>query len=244
MIKLAASSHIGGAIQYGPYEGLQKHSSAIDVATAIQEQYNAIESISTGAGGQRLVERELYRRGMFQAGVKVSVAAGLRHFATAEKQYDEILDSTKSGCRRSDLTTPASLRLYSSDYDRTAELSTADQMFLLARQPDGVAPCRIDGKASSGALGSENGLLKRAAVLGIQITPTAEIDSERVPPLYPSERRHVAPSGFEQINDDLYSKKQNKFMVLNGAGVDSWKKYAETPRTQRHVLTESLWDWF
>ena len=31
------------------------------------------------------------------------------------------------------------------------------------------------------------------------------------------------PSGFEQINEDLFARKDNKFMVFNGAGVDSWK---------------------
>ena len=29
-------------------------------------------------------------------------------------------------------------------------------------------------------------------------------------------------SGFEQINEDLFARKDNKFMVFNSAGVDSW----------------------
>ena len=28
--------------------------------------------------------------------------------------------------------------------------------------------------------------------------------------------------GFEQINEDLFARKDNKFMVFNSAGVDSW----------------------
>eukprot|EP00594_Rhizosolenia_setigera_P015855 CAMPEP_0178972640 /NCGR_PEP_ID=MMETSP0789-20121207/21161_1 /TAXON_ID=3005 /ORGANISM="Rhizosolenia setigera, Strain CCMP 1694" /LENGTH=88 /DNA_ID=CAMNT_0020660181 /DNA_START=76 /DNA_END=342 /DNA_ORIENTATION=+ len=28
--------------------------------------------------------------------------------------------------------------------------------------------------------------------------------------------------GFEQINEDLYARKENKFMVFNGVGVDTW----------------------
>jgi hypothetical protein len=214
---------LGETIQYGPYEGLSKHDSAIEVATAIQEQFNALDSISTGAGGQRLVERELRRRGLFKVGVKEAVADGLRHFATAEKQYDEVLDVSRTSCRRSDLTTTDSFKLYASEFDGKTELSTADQIFLLARKPDGVPP-HNNGKRTPLPLEQPStSFVKKAARLGISITPHAELKTAAVLPLYQSERRHIAPEGFEQINDDLFSRKDNKFMVFNGAGVDSWK---------------------
>ena len=208
---------------------MSKHDSAIEVATAIQEQFNALESISTGARGKRLVERELRRRGLFHAGVGKSVADGLSHFATAEKQYDEVLDSAKTACRRSDLTSTESLKLYSSDFDRGTELSTGDQIFMLAREPDGATKGRTT-RASANMEEPSAKLLKKASRLGIPITPVAELKSTSVPPLYPSERRHTAPKGFEQINDDLFSRRDNKFMVFNGAGVDSWK--GTTPVTK------------
>lgn len=216
--QLAISSHLGDVIRHGPYEGLTKHASAIEVATAIQEQFNALESI--GAGG-RLVERELRRRGMYQAGVRTSVADGLRHFTIAKKQYDEVLDNTKSTCRRSDLTTTESFRLYASNFDRKSELSTADQTFLLARQPD-IVP-QETRSALDGLEKPSDTFLKKASRLGISIIPKKDYISEEVAPIYPSERRFISPEGFEQINDDLFARKDNKFMVFNGAGVDSWK---------------------
>jgi hypothetical protein len=193
-----------------------------------------LESVSTSSGGQRLVERELNRQGLFQAGVKASVATGLTHFATAEKQYDEILDITKSTCRRSDLTTTDSLRLYSFEFNPRAELSIADQIFLLARHPDGVVPRRISRPSGE----ESDTLLKKASRLGISIAPKAELSFTRVPPLYPLERRHISPNGFEQINDDLFSRKENKFMVFNGAGVDSWE--GTQPITKRSHLDDII----
>lgn len=41
------------------------------------------------------------------------------------------------------------------------------------------------------------------------------------------------PAGFEQINEDLFARKDNKFMVFNGAGVDSWKSPPQ-PVTKTH----------
>jgi hypothetical protein len=37
-----------------------------------------------------------------------------------------------------------------------------------------------------------------------------------------------AKLGFEQINEDLYARSDNKFLVLNGPGVGSWKSQAVT----------------
>lgn len=218
LLQLAISSHLGETIRHGPYEGLTKDCSAIEVATAIQEQFNALESIGTGG---RLVERELRRRGLYQAGVKTSVADGLRHFTISKKQYEEVLDNTKSTCRRSDLTTTESFRLYSSNFDRHFEMSTADQTFLLARQPD-IIPQKAHSVPSRAEKPS-NTFLKKASRLGISIIPRTDYISEEIAPLYPSERKHISPEGFEQINDDLFARKDNTFMVFNGAGVDSWK---------------------
>ena len=47
------------------------------------------------------------------------------------------------------------------------------------------------------------------------------------------------PTGFEQINEDLFARKDNKFMVFNGAGVDSWKSPPQ-PVTKKHRGIEIL----
>ena len=41
------------------------------------------------------------------------------------------------------------------------------------------------------------------------------------------------PAGFEQINEDLFARKDNKFMVFNGSAVDSWKSPPQ-PVTKTH----------
>ena len=115
------------------------------------------------------------------------------------------------------------MRLYASEFSGNEELSIADQIFLLARKPDGSPSHGSDKRAPLPLDQPPSSFVKKAARLGISITPHEDIKKAAVPPLYLPERRHIAPEGFEQINDDLFSRKDNKFMVFNGAGVDSWK---------------------
>lgn len=129
---------------------------------------------------------------------------------------------SKNECRRSDLTTEDSLKLYASEFDGTTELSLADQIFLLSRIPDGVSPSRLGERTKLNAEQEVPSFVERAAKLGISIAQGTELKRAAVPALYERERRQVAPDGFEQINEDLYSRKDNKYMVLNGAGVASW----------------------
>lgn len=193
------------------------------MATTIQEQFNAFDSALVNAGGPRVVETELRRRGVYATGVRDTLNSGLRHFTAAEKQYSEILDFSKKECRRSDLTTEDSLKLYASEFDGASELSIADQIFLLSRIPDNVSIGRSGERAKLDAEDEEDpSFVEKAAKLGISVARDRESKRFSVPALYERERRHVAPDGFEQINEDLYSRKDNKYMVLNGAGAASW----------------------
>lgn len=174
-------------------------------------------------GGQRLVERELRRRGLFKEGVKEYVSDCLRHFASSEKQYSEILDASKTSCRRSDLTTADSFKLYASEFDSTSKLSISNQMFLMGRKPEGIDKAALDeqvvGKSGKPTASS---FVNKAARLGIYIAPHSELQKSVISPLYPCERRLVPPEGFEQINDDMFARKDNKFMVFNGASLNNW----------------------
>ena len=38
-----------------------------------------------------------------------------------------------------------------------------------------------------------------------------------------SSKKEQISGAFEQINDDLYARKKNKFMVFNGAGMNEWR---------------------
>ena len=213
---------MGEIICSGNYEGLSKLHSAIEVATTIQEQFNAFDSALVNAGGPRVVETELRRRGVYATGVRDTINRGLGHFTAAEKQYSEILDFSKKECRRSDLTTEDSLKLYASEFEGASELSLADQIFLLSRIPDSISTDRLGERTKLDADEETLSFVEKAAKLGISVARDSESKRTSIPALYERERRHIAPDGFEQINEDLYSRKDNKYMVFNGAGVASW----------------------
>lgn len=205
-------------IYRGEYRGLDKDTSAIEVATAIHEQFNALES--TPDGGDFLFERELERRGLNTVGVVNAVSSGWETLRTSEKQYVEVVNAKASRCQRSDLTTSTSLDLYASVFDGDTHLSISDQIFLQAASPESykerkpVYPPFVSMEPSS--------FVKKAARLGIAITSHTGNSLAATPSLYQFAPRHDVPVGFEQINEDMFSRKENKFMVLNGAGVDSW----------------------
>ena len=60
---------------------------------------------------------------LYSVGVTESCYRGWKHLSTAEKEYSEIVDMSSIGYRRSDITTDSSMKLYSSFYDQTSEIS-------------------------------------------------------------------------------------------------------------------------
>lgn len=216
---------MGETVQHGPYEGLSKNHSAIEVEAAIQEQFNATSTIySDGVDRERVIERELRRQGMYKTGVRYAVADGLDHLLNAERQYEEILNVSKAACRRSDLTTTDSFRLYTSPFDFNTELSTADQIFLLGKAPEDSRHNKPESQPCGRLLEDTTEptqFAKKAACFGIQIAPRAKI-TDMSTLFAPPRRIMAAPNGFEQIKQDLFSKKDNQYMVFNGAGVSSW----------------------
>ena len=62
----------------------------------------------------------------------------------------------------------------------------------------------------------------KAAARGINIRKTSNNSSGMKMNTRP------IPAGFEQINEDLFARKDNKFMVFNGPGVDSFSTNAVT----------------
>lgn len=217
-LQLARSAHLSETIFRGEYRGLSKDTSAIEVATAIHEQFNALESMS--AGGDLVIERELERRGLNTAGVINAVSTGWEKFTIGEEQYMEVVEAKVSRCQRSDLTNAESLKLYASEFDGNTHLSTADRIFLQAYTPESWK----DRRPQYPQLDSTEhpSFVKKAARLGILITPHGGDAMPTTPSLYQFDQRHDVPAGFEQINEDMFSRKDNNLMVFNGAGVDSW----------------------
>jgi hypothetical protein len=217
--KLAESAHIGRTIRSGPYRGLDQSESAVEITTVIEEQFNALASNKRNdqVSGMSLVDVELRRRGYHTAGVREAVARGWERTRIAEAQYAEVVGNKNSACRRSDLTTPASLELYASFFDDSMRLSSLDLIYIQGeRQVNTRRPIAIEVDPD------RSKFVKKAAELGISIQSYSDILQSKSPPLFKFARNGEVPAGFEQINDDLFARKDNKFMVFNGAGVDAW----------------------
>jgi hypothetical protein len=230
---------VGRNIRTGSYSGLQQKTSAIEVATVVQEQLYAYENMRDRGElqeGFELMEAELERRGFYTEGVKDEVRSGWEDHLSAERHYSEAFLERGSYYKRSDLTTDTSLKLYSSFFAPNEALTIADYTFLLGEAPTGTRtkakPGHIDlAKRTSG-------FVNRAARLGIPITSHNDLLKSRSPPLFPFERRKSIPAGFEMINEEMFARKDNKFMVLNGAGMDSWSGTA--PRTKTSGIESML----
>jgi hypothetical protein len=211
--------------------------SAIDVSTAIQEQLNMLESLpSTGLS---TVESELVRRGFDTKGVKESVTAGWHRFTLAEKSYLEVVEANVSRCQRSALSSAEALQLYVSQFGDDTLLSAQDRIFLQANDEIKSQGHRMH-PSSNGPAGSS--FVDKAARLGISITPQACRAASIPPPLYESDAKQQVAAGFEQINETMFARRDNKFMVLNQSGVDSWNSTSPITKISRadDILRSSL----
>lgn len=197
----------------------------------VHEQLNAYENMRSRGELQEgipLMDSELRRRGFYTDGVKGAVTAGWDRHTTAEKHYSEAFLESSSSYSRSDLTTASSLKLYSSFFSPDETMTTTDLTFLLGEKPTGVGTRAKPGHVHLAQRSSS--FVNRAGRLGVSITSHSDLMKSRSQPLFQSERRKAVPAGFEMINEDMFASKDNKFMVFNGAGVDSWR--GTTPITK------------
>jgi hypothetical protein len=236
--QLAKSAHLGSSIVFGEYRGLDKDVSAIDVSTAIQEQLNMLESLPTA--GLSTVESELVRRGFDTKGVKESVTKGWHRFTLAEKSYAEVVEANVSRCQRSAFSTAEALQLYVSQFGDETLLSAPDRIFLQASDEMKIQGRRMN--PSSNETSGTSTFVEKAARLGISITPQACRAASIPPPLYESDAKQQVAAGFEQINETMFARKDNKFMVLNQPGVDSWNSTCPITKISRvdDILRSSL----
>ena len=210
--------------------------SSIEVATVLQEQLYAYENMRNRGElqeGFELMETELARRGFQTDGVRDEIKRGWENHLSAEKHYSEAFLENSTQYKRSDLTTDASLKLYSSFFAPSETLTITDHTFLLGESPaweTRTKPGHVDlSKRSSG-------FVNRAARLGIKITSHDDLVKSRSPPLFPVERGLVS-AGFEQINEELFARKENKFMVLNGVAMET---FGTAPRTKTTGIESML----
>ena len=238
---LAESGHLGRQIKSGPYKGLDRDFSAVEVATVVFEQLNAYENIRNRGELQEgipLMDSELKRRGFYTDGVKDTIADDWERHLEAEKQYQETCSDDSLKFTRSDLTTTNSLRLYTSFYAPDQAMTATDLTVLLG---ENLEKTNTRNKADSTKmlkLERKPQFVAGASQKGISITSHEELSRTRSRPLFQFERRRPIPAGFEMINEDLFSRKENKFMVFNGPGVDSWT--GATPLTKISGIEKML----
>jgi hypothetical protein len=243
LLQLAESAHIGRMMSSGPYRGLLQDESAIDVATVIQEQFNALDNMRTRGelkdGMPITLTRELRRRGLNTPGVTGAIASGWNRFVMTERQYSESFLDSSVDSRRSDLTTPKSLKLYSSFFSPESALHTADLPSIRAVQHPWKRATSESQTTDSASVSSS--FVSQAARAGIYIPSHSDLMARKSAPLFPYEqqRRNSVPAGFDMINEDMFALKDNKFIVFNGAGVDSWTA-TNTPVTKTSGIERML----
>lgn len=116
------------------------------------------------------------------------------------------------------MTDDDSLLLYASQFSPDTLLTVADQVYLKGSAASGWT--KHSTRQESDTPQGTSAFVRKAERVGIAIRP------------YPSKVSSVRASslaaGFEQINDNMYSRIANKFMVFNRAGVNTWKSLPTT----------------
>ena len=217
--KLAESAHIGRFIKSGQYKGLHQKTSAIEVATVIHEQFNALDNMRKRGQlreGIPLMDMELRRRGFHTEGMKDAVRWGWDSHMTEEDHYSEVFSiNDTTTYKRSDLTTDSSLKLYTSLFPPDKSMATTDLTFITGKKSENKSKTKAPTHRTSN-------FVVKAAKCGIPITSHDDRMTQGSQPLFEVNGLKTVPAGFEMINEDMFARKQNKFMVFNGAGVDSW----------------------
>lgn len=158
------------------------------------------------------------------------MTAGWKAHVASQKQYTEIVNGPSDQCRRSDLTTEESLKLYATAYDPSTIITTPDQIFLTGTKPEQEGQ-HGNGEEPRSAPHTDS-FVNKANHLGVPVTPHSELAKERHVPLFHFERRRSLPPGFEQINEEMFARKDNKFMVFNWAGVQDFASSGTRPVTK------------
>lgn len=174
---------------------------------------------------------------METTGIKDEISLGWSQLIQSKNIYGEILDCSNMTCRRSDLTSERSMKLYTSFYDGDTELTRLKRMYILGNTDESRVDKITDEEKSSKSTGKSE--IKNKEKKHRNREKAKDRQSKRLGKRDNSSCKHNSSSssqihefipiasfgdyeGFEQINEDLYARKDNKFMVFNGAGVDTW----------------------
>lgn len=172
------------------------------------------------------VDEELKRRSMDTPGVMDAVYGGWKKFGQSHDCYREVISSDSMYHRRSDLTDESSMKLYCSFFNDDTKLTDLDVTHMTGGKF--AKDKQKQGLEAEEKTGDTSRLRTKAAILGIQIEQSTNL--QRGPPaLFTHDEVSNIPSGFEQINEDLFARKDNRFMVFNRVGInDVWPPTSKT----------------
>jgi hypothetical protein len=198
------------------------------VSAAVHEQLNTLDRMKSrgelsGERGLPGVDDFLKRRGMDNPGVMDAIFISWSRFSKSEQIYREISTQSLAGNQRSDFSDEKSLKLYCSHFPSSSQLSAFDMALISSSAP------AYNNHDSSVAVYNTAGVEKRASAFTIKAkqmgynllsfnSPTGESTSS----LFMDSSKYKIPQGFEQINDDLFARIENKFLVFNAAGLCEW----------------------
>lgn len=217
----------------GPYRGLSQHESAIEVTTVLNEQFNSLESLKRQGRlsneskiASQIVEEELKRREMDTPGVMDAIDNGWKNFAESDSCYREVLSSESLFHRRSDLTDGNSMKLYCSFFGEDTKMTNHDIKHITGgKQLPASAKEQRKTKAAFDL--KQSRFMNKARTLGIRIDQGSS-KSAQTPALFRRNASKEFPGGFEQINENLFAREDNRFMVFNDVGVDRWPPKSKT----------------
>jgi len=188
----------------------------------VNEQFNALQSLKTKgrlSNEDKIashIDEELKRREMDTPGVMDAINEGWKHFAESESCYREVLSSESLFHRRSDLTDADSMKLYCSFFGEDTQMTNHDIQHVTGGKQL-PAKAKEQSKTKQTFDLKQSRLMNKARTLGIHIGEGSE-KSEQMD----------FPDGFEQINENMFARKDNRFMVFNDVGVGQWPPKSKT----------------
>lgn len=199
ILNFAKSAHIFAKIPHGKYQDLDQSTSAKSVAALSHGYLNTSSSHELEAGhlNRYLRSQQQLDISGWSNGIYHQIIDGHNSLRKSEKAFHDILHKESDSLlvhHRSELTSEKSMKMYCSFYDSNSTLSRLNKMYILGRDDQE----------------EESEIVDR-----VKPSKTTKIS-------YESTMSFRDKEGFEQINEDLYARKENKFMVFNGVGVDTW----------------------
>jgi len=155
---------------------------------------------------------------MDNPGVMDSIFGSWSRFSKSEKIYDEISSQSLVRNQRSDLTDEKSLQLYCSHFQSSTQLSAFDMALISSSVPI----CSNQESSVDIIPERPSSFTVKAREMGYNLLSFNTTKSESSSSLFMDSSKHKIPQGFEQINDDLYARIENKFLVFNAAGLCDW----------------------